>query len=370
MALVALGGHIRIPVDPVIIGGNAYFDTSALDAAAHFVACVFRVPKAGNITKVGFLITASTVKDDVLVTLHTVDLATGLPEAGAYKGAAVGTLASADVSNAFKWVALGTQATAAVKGDVVAAKIGLTFVDGVISIGHSAYCLGDGQYNSTFQPAYALVDLGAGSWTKKTLIPIIGIEYDDGSIEQICGAYPFSALTAISTWSSEHTPVFIGNKLTLPFKCRVSGLWASIDGDGDFTLHLYDTDGYTELGSVACDKDVRAGTAIAMVQGRLATPVTLTVGGTYYLAVEPTTTDHCAIQTFTVTDDGANKAMAAVPFGESIQYIQLDAAPSSGSHAWAATATRRAMCGLLVDQLDDGVSAGGGAIGLDKMGAL
>ena len=83
-------------ISPATIGFeliNAYvsgagFAVSTLDAAGEYCGTVFRVPKTGTLMKVGIRVNAVTTADVIAVSLETVSVTTGMPNAIFYRSGA------------------------------------------------------------------------------------------------------------------------------------------------------------------------------------------------------------------------------------------------------------------------------------------
>jgi len=188
--------------------------------------------------------------------------------------------------------------------------------------------------------------LFTAAWAALTFIPIIVLEFDDGTFGTLLGAHAIKALnthvcnvgTAIA---DEHAIV-----INFPFSCKIDGLWAlvTVAAASDFSLVLYS--GTTALETVAVDGSSFAGTTVRYIW----VPIPerqLTPNTDYYVSVKPTTVNNmtaysCDVDNanFWTTQDG----------GVAVTYAsRLD----NGS--WASpTATRRLFAGVSISQLDDG----------------
>lgn len=363
MALQSIVGEVVLSPLMSVMQAPLISDLGALlDSSGDEVGYVFRVPKAGNITKVGWrtgFATNVTGANAVRVGLYTVDPANGNPTANLYGGSNyVDRVPSG--SYVWYWETLGTQASAT-EGDYVALKFSWkSFVTG-------NYCYFSG-YHSNAEPfpdnnrSY-IKYMDASTWYADTyrLVPCMAIEYSDGSIEYIAGTCPYSAVNAHS-FNSGSGPNHIGLRFKFPFKARLKGVIMSCILNGDFDLKLYDSDGVTVLTSISVDKDIKQG-ATAFVTYILFNTAQVLLANTFYrVVVVPTTATSLTIYSGDVTDEGANKAMNAVNGGENFHHTTANAAPTQESD-WTQTATRRPLIGLILDQLDDGASGGGSSNG-------
>lgn len=145
-------------------------------------------------------------------------------------------------------------------------------------------------------------------------------------------------------------------------KCRAIGIrFYNSNASGDFNIAIYDdtTGTAVELGSssTAIDGDANAGTSSAVVTAFFDNTVTLTAGTTYRIAVEPSSATNVNVSTFTLPS--ANYRGAS-PSGTTAHYTTFV------TGGWTDTATDQVpLMDIILDQLDDGASAGGvvGVIG-------
>lgn len=187
----------------------------------------------------------------------------------------------------------------------------------------------------------------------------IALKYNDGSYGQFLGLHvPMSSVTTES-FASNSTPDEIGFTFDVVAPLRVTGAWLYIDEDAAFDVVLYATNGTTALGTVSTTA-IRGTSSMALGYVRFPTPLDLTVGTSYRLALKPTTTSTVGLQVVTV----ANSALrAAWPGGSSVQYT---ARTDAGS--WTQTATKLPQMGLIVTGLEVGGGSGGGGTSVPFFG--
>lgn len=352
MAMQSFNGQIPFP-SPYPYNSsrnlNNFIASTALNEQADLQGCVIQIPKAGNITKVGFRTAAVTTANDLQVGIFTVDATTGNPDtASAYKTMAVGTQA-APAANTWYTVTLGTQATSVVQGDVVGVIIQSADADAIdlsISLADSANWVSLVPYGVHYNNATT-------TWAKTVGSPIISLEYDDGSYAQIQGVLPASGLTdrAYDTVGAEEDEG--GNMFQVPFKCRVVGWWFYGDVNADLTVKLYDSDGSTVLTSFAYDLQQQQGSTNGFRWGLFPASQTLSINTNYRITTLASSSTGHQMSDMTVT---AAAVMDAMPGGQEVHYTSRD-----GGGSWAQITTRRAMIGVLIDQFDDGASTGGGS---------
>jgi hypothetical protein len=177
-----------------------------IDAAGEMAGAVFRVPSNGNIAKVGVYVGYVSTSKPLRVSLQTVDAATGFPTGTMYKGSVQGVLASI-ASNTFYMVTLGTQATAAVKNDLIAIVAEWNSVD----FGNCRIMVAPISSYSTL----ATQNVGGAGWAKTNNSPFGALEYSDGSyyhISGVLGCVPTSPSFNVNTAGADE----YGNIFNLP----------------------------------------------------------------------------------------------------------------------------------------------------------
>lgn len=361
MALQDIFGGIKIPSpQPRQV---EVFTPVALDLDGEECACVFAIPKTGNIHKVGLLMGTITQMTNALsVGIETIDAATGFPTGAAYGGMVADTSKTPNAAtedDTFLWFTLGTDAAATVGDNVaVVAKFDSFQAGDNIELDVRLQTL----LSSVIFP-YVTAKL-SGNWTDQTYSPNFAIEYDDGSIEWVAGATPYATAT-LHDWDMNNSPDRRGLRFKVPFNCRMSGVWVLGRLDQDWSLVLYDTDGTTDLtagaNAITHDKDIRGSGTSMIVELPLVTKVILTKDTYYRLVLLPTTTGNIRMYEHGVTDDGANATMEALPMGESFHYTSVNGAPSVEGD-WTNSITSRPRLGIIIDQLDDGVGGAGGGL--------
>lgn len=343
--LVSIGGTISWPAPtPFLAATNMAFSQTLLDLTGEMTSGIGQIPVTGTITKIGFATGTVTVGNSMTCRLETVDATTGDPTGTAYGGMTQGTVAIADGDdNVWKLCTLAVGASA-VQGDLVAVVIGFdTWVAGNLNIqriANTTLAVMGTSYSDLFT---------AGAWGKSSGWPAMTLDYG-GTYYPVAGFFPTYTLTA-ATYNSGASNDEGGNIITLPFKCRVAGVWFYGGVVGGLTAKLYDTDGSTVLASTVVDKDQQTATTNGYHVVRFTSGITLNAAGAYRATILAAGASSEVMYNIDV-DTAA--AMGAHLGGSNIHFTTRD-----GGGSWTQTTTRRAMMGLLIDQVDDGASAGG-----------
>lgn len=354
MAIQTIKGGLFLPQPDLLQwAGAPTFNSITLNAIDEAMAAVLAIPKTGNIKKILFATrTATTTSTNMVVRVETLDetVQPAIPSTTLYHADAATTVTVSSTDDNVAKLATFATAFPATKGDKVA-----------IIIRQPAASAGDLQLArfdediSNFP--YLLQNIAVSptvTWTLLASAPMIGIEYDDGSYEHIPGCWPIYALTN-TAFNNTSTPDEIGNRFRVPFPCRVTGAWAYMDADGDFSVNLYDSDGVTKIagGAYAVDKDTRGPVSAGYHYFTFSSTATLVKDTYYRLVIEPTSATSVTIYDFTV-DSAA--AMDAFDGGQSIHMTSAKNPAAEGD--WTNTTTRRVWMGVSIDGFDDG--AGGG----------
>lgn len=194
-----------------------------------------------------------------------------------------------------------------------------------------------------------------GSWSSTTLpAPNVIFEFSDGTFGKFFGAFsPTSALNTHSYKSDTAGADEYALKWTPAFNCKCDGAFIRVNSGvaSDFDVVLYD--GTTALKTYSVDANTVAGLPTRS-QFLPWSEVTLSAGGSYRLALKPTTTSPVTVYSTDVNDVNH---MVLLPGGsEMCHSTRVD----GGS--WSDTSTRRLLgFGFSISSIDDGASSGGGA---------
>jgi hypothetical protein len=314
------------------------FSSILLNTSSDRAGSVFRIPKAGNVRKIGFATRTVTTGATVDVRLETVDLATGTPS-GTLWGTNTNGSQVINSSDDNVWLTTTLTADAAVSmGDLIALSIN-NAGSGNWNLAASAdWADARGVYNLRFT---------SSAWTKQaSQAPILALEYDDGSYFPIEGVFPYVALTHTS-FGSTSSPDERGLRFKFPFPVRVRGCWAYIDPDNDFRIKLYDTDGSSTLINILIDKDALGSNAEAFFAFTFTSIVELQRDNYYRLSVVPESATTMELGGVTVNSLALMDALKSGP------NFHLTTRTDAGS--WSETTTQRPYMGVILDAFDDGV---------------
>jgi hypothetical protein len=321
--------------------GPASFVGVNLDASGEEGAAIFRIPKTGNVRKIGMRFQALATPTDTDFRLETVSAR--VPTGTLYDTDTNGVIASGSLVDDVINLATLTADAAVTAGDLVAI---------VVAPSGSPNTVWTAGISIAMPPQlpYGAAKAGAGpTYSAQTTSSPIGVlEYDDGSYAAIPGFYPIQTVQ-IDQFNSSDTPDEIGAAFSSPVSLRVTGVWLAIDLDNAADIVLYDSDGATPLATLAIgDGGERQSTnGKSPYWATFPSKVTLAADTTYYLAVKPGASD-VVVYSWNVPSAAA---MDQLPGGQAWQYVS--AKDPAGTGDWTAVSTRYPLIGLLVD----GVSA-------------
>lgn len=351
MTMTAFGGIIELPRPCFGLGMNT---GSTLDAAGEYIAFIIKFPKSGTLKKIGFHTGNVTTADTINVRVETVSDSDGLPTGTLYDANGTGSQESPSAQTAY-WVSInGSSGITVMKGDIVAIKIILDYVDGNVQVWHTV-----AHYNITNAASfpYVVTYLGGSSAKVTSMAIALALEYD-GEIVPLPNAI-LPASSAADTFASNSNPNHRGLAITPPFACRAVGVWSYLDIDAAANMVLFDSDGATALQTLALpDTDIRGSTSVAPQYYLFTTAQNLVKGSKYRIVLRPATTTNVSGQYNSFTDDGALKAIDQMPLGQNAVYTTCNGTPANEA-SWTDDPTKRACIGLLIDAVD--IPAGGGA---------
>lgn len=307
-----------------------------LDAASEKAAIVFAAPKTGTIDRVGFMVRAMTTSATVDVRLETVD-ASGNPS-GTLFGTNTNVAKSTLVANTYYEVTL-TAGASVTRGQ----KLALVIVNPAVSAGN--FEIGrTGAVISTFP----FTAHWTGSWAFAGNPWIGHIRYSDGSYPRTEGFIP--GIVAAIAYNLNATTDEAGNKMTLPFACKVSGIWTYnlvTSATGDWDAVLYD-DLDNVIKSVSMDGDLTAKLASSNVPFicPFDSEITLYAGQVVRVIKKPTTATNVQIPYFSVT---ANAYAEALPGG-----LSVVGTTRVNAGAWTDNPAVPSGIGLIISALPDG----------------
>ncbi|MCR4287139.1 MAG: hypothetical protein NUW09_03905 [Deltaproteobacteria bacterium] len=341
MALQPIKGGLVIPQALT----NAYpiiSSVMALTAINYKGAAIIQAPKTGNISNIGFLASVYSTQADIDVRIETINTS----------GDPSGTLWAANTNAAYSVTSVGWKETAAltasaavVAGDYIAV-VFANPASGTPSWG-LASLYGNGGNLAENLP---YCDLYTTSWAKQGRIPVIALKYDDGTYESY-PCIPLSLITSVA-FNTGSAATIIGAKFKLPVPSRAVGCYVYLDLDANADLILYaDGSPGTELMNISLDSNKRRATTGQLFRIMFDAPVSITKDTWYRLALKPTTGTSITLYHM---DANSLAIVDSMEMGQNFLYS------TSAGGAWTDTTTRRPFMGLIFDQFDEGVSAGGG----------
>lgn len=335
-------GPIFFPSPPFGVSGQASYLNHLLDAGDEKHGSIFRIPKTGTVSKIHWRTGTVTTGATVDVRLETID-ASGDPSGTLHAANTNGAQVVADANDNATFTTALTAGASVTKGQERAVVI----VNPTVSPGNFNVSVFADNTNH-----FPYTDLFTTVWAKSSSSPVIALEYDDGSYVPIICCFP-CALLPETLFNTTTTPDEIGIIFSLTVPVRASGVWLWTDLDSPGDVKLYDSDGSTVLASTSLDPAKDQAITSDLMFFHFSSTISLLKNTNYRLTLLPTTTTSLRIQEFTVA---AVAIMDAFPGGQAIHRTHR-----TDAGAWTETTTQRPFMGLIIDGLDDGVGAGGGA---------
>lgn len=354
--LTSFGGLAVIPDVPVTLSGAPSFTNVTVDADGEGYGMVFQAPATCSITDAGVPTGTVTTGDaSVLLQLESINSsATPAIPSGTIIAAGRSVVIGVTTSNSWQTGTFGTPYSAT-QGEVIAVTITRQAAG---SLNTTFRGFGDENNGTGVGMAYSVNNASAGWVVPSSAAPGFAIKCG-GSWLMIRGAYPYTTITSLTVGTGT-TPDTVGNVWIPRVKSRVYGCWAWIDLDGPVVINFYDTDGSTVLAKCTVATNMRpANTSLVgfypFDDAAGAVTVSPTVGGTYRIAIQPSSATTMTAYDIQIADGATAAYQNALPFGvDFYKTVQTDLG------AWTPTTTSRIMVGLLIDQFDAGASSGGG----------
>ncbi len=339
--------------------GVSISTNSNLDATGEKFAWIGRVwNKDGStkdITKVGFRFGAAVIKaggSGMTVSLQNVDTANGpvhRPDGIQDQTVAIANGDAGFVATAFYMTNAFSANRTVAYGELLAVVLeydgsGRLGADNVTTA-HVGSAVNDGLDYLGGQVHFA------ASWVAQVGVPILVLEFSDGSFGTLMGHYPIKEATSVTyqmdtTGADEHALEF-----QVPFDCTFDGFVAVLSMGTGASLDAILLDGSDNvLSSVSVLEKTSVGTANER-QALLPMPrVDLTKNTTYRLSMKPTT---AAVITIATVEVSAAAHFQGWPGGEAFRL-----ATRVDGGAWTTVTTKRPLISLMLGRVD--VSAGGG----------
>ena len=364
MALTQFTGPgFLYPRYPLLTTAPGFDSTLLMDASTDSAAMIGRVwtPNRGSksIRKIGFLF-GTVVKaagTDVRVSLQSVDLAAGPP--GRPDGVVDQFITIADsdagyVTNAWYQTGALDADRSVTYGELLSVVwdfngTWVTADSTIIRVPGST--TSPGTINSTLGVLFT-----GASWAAATGALNVILEFSDGTFGTLMGAHPCSSLGTQVFNSGTAGSDEWALQFSFPVEVKVDGAWAilALPSGADFNILLTDAAGTAVSGfsTVSVDQGSIGSTSSRGIYVPFSSEVTLAANTTYYLSIQPTTTNNVTLYTFSVS------AAGHLDCHEGGQSFCLAGRIDGG--AWAApTLTSRPFIGLSVSSIH---GAGGGVL--------
>ena len=342
-------GGLWLPRPITNHSGTLQYGSLAMSDSDDKYSIVCQVPKTGTILKIHFRTGTVTTGDTVQGGIYNLD-SSGDPDlASAYGGMAVGTVAIADGDdNVVKTITLATGATVVNADDEIAiCLVFSSYVAGNITIA-TITAGGANQQN------FPYVDRYTTAWAKSSAIPLVVLEYSDGSFAPISGVWPFISAFASTSFNSGSGDDQYALKFTLPFKASLRGFGGMINSTGACDFILYDSDGSSVLKTYSKPANLSVAAASRQSEYLFASAQVLNANTAYRLALKPTSATNVGLF---IGDVASAAMMDSVDLGQNAILSTKD-----GAGAWADVTTRRPLINLLFDGMDDGAGGAGGLL--------
>jgi len=332
MALITVPPFLYPAFINVLSCNPTYMNMGANGIAGH----AFHIPKAGNITKIGFFVYAVSSSGTLSTRIETV--ANGSPTNMAYKGC-VPALTGPLSNTTWYEATLATQATAVVQGDLVMVTHRWSGAAGNIALAALQQAMG-----MQFPAVYS-----GSSGGFMAGLPNCTLYYADGTYAPIFGGFPYVSGTTVSYYSAT-SPNEYGNRFQVPFPCRVKGIYHPNPGQYEYsTFTLYD-DSSNVLAQCVWDALNGYGSLGSAFNYFCFPAYTLAVGTWYRIAVKGTSPYNYSFANMgRITTPSAAVLSAYMPNCYSTK--------RTGAGAWTDENTIWNNIGLILDQVSDNQAA-------------
>lgn len=364
-----------------IIGGGALTiglgaATLTFDSTADRLAWVGTSPITDSITDIYFLMATVTTGSTVDVRIESVS--NGRPSGSLLAANTNVTVVIANGDDNVWKTATLTSAASLNMGDEFAIVIvnssgtpNMQFVAGSSSWGFSS--------RNAHYPL-CLQDTGGGTWASSGVGGTNGgfnwiVDYSSAGIVPMPCLWPVNGNGTITAYNSGTNPDERALRFQVPFKCRVVGARIGMfngAAGSDFTVSLWPASSTTDsdvLASQVLDGDNTISTTTdGFVDVFFNTAVTLTINTTYYLGVRADTANNIGLGEFTHAGSGQPSGAIVANGVSTALYLSTRQWTAGSAGAWTDTTSTLPLINLIIDQLDDGASVGGGSGGQRVIG--
>jgi hypothetical protein len=350
MTLVSLRNPITFPGILLSPYAAPTVGTAAtLSSAGHYYSVIASAKEDLVISHVGFRAGTATGSPTCTLSIETVDTS-GNPAGTDGFGSTAGTSATIS-SNSWVLTALGGSATIS-RGSLFAIKVALASGTSQV-VQHIANV---SLPNGTAMP-YTVINTGSAVKGASSNLPMLAVGSNSTTFYDVPGilaADSYSAGAFNNTNSAKR-----GLRFVPSYNCRAIGVRTyHATATGDYNAVLTNDSG-TELSSSSTSVEGAATPSAHSTHNvYFDSPVTLSAGTAYRVAIEPTSATNCNVSTITLPSSDYYSSTAA---GSSS--VATYAALASGT--WTDSTTQLPFMDVLIDQIDDGTGAGGviGVIG-------
>lgn len=219
-------------------------------------------------------------------------------------------------------------------------------------------------YASLAHYPLTLQDPGGGTWASSGAGFEWIVKFATAGVKPVTGLNPTSGAGTITAFNSGTNPDERALRFQLPFKCRIAGLRVAmfnIAAGADFTYSIWDAAGDADVEALA-QASIDGDFALATTQDGYVdlwfdTPVAPDPNTTYRAGVRADTANSIGLAEF--SNSAIANALLAFPGVNAQTYLSTREWTAGAASAWADTTTTLPLIHLIIDRLDDGVSAGG-----------
>lgn len=321
----------------------------SLDAASEYNGFVHIASEAMTIERVGFTTGSVTTSPTAEVRVETVDALTGFPSGTLWNSPTNTTNGTSGTLSSNTWNEVALTASASITaGQAFAVKV-------VYASGGSINTRQISRFNcATVNPYFMSNTSGSDVAAVQTTGFCIGVGSSSSAWYHIPTMYPGLANTFADNTFNNTNSAKRGMRFKIPFKARCVGIRHHLGATtGDYNAILADDTG-NELSSssTAFDGNIRANVATGTSRVRFDNPVTLSPDTWYRAVIEPSSATNCSITMATLANANLRSGW---PSGVNCHYtVFATSLPYDDSNT-----SILPIMDIIIDQLDDGVSAGG-----------
>jgi len=306
-----------------------------VDAAAEKAAMRFFCPKGGQLDGLRFYVSVTT-GGILRVSFQDLDAATGLPDG------VEDEFVDVSISTSGYYWAAPMRKAGSPRTVTVGEWLGAVFSFPSYVAENMSLKLMQGQPANIGSVATQALWYSGAAWSVKEYSRL-ALRYTDGSFGYMLG----NVQAGSEQYGILYPPAERGAKITLPFACKVSGLYAAGQSNRPITsLHLYASDGLTELASASFPKKAALADQYSLDPALFSVPVQLQPG-TYYLGARTTDATN-GMQIFWLEFDDPNEMVQLAGGG----YF-YGAYRANQTASWTVYNNQYPRMGLIISALPD-----------------